>query len=692
MRYAQNNPTYGNSAMNLNLNTIATVFKSPLFWLGIGIRVALIHYTLNASSVNNWYAPFLENSLNHFSFDPWTNWISQGKTSTAFPYGYVMWLAFLPATIFTNLLGLTPNWGYILTLFIVDCALLAAFKLLINTRINFLLITYWLSPILLFGTYYLGLNDLIPVFFLTLSLYTLQQTKVGWSGALLLLAISAKLSMVLALPFYLIYFFHNKAIHQLLPQFAKFFLLVALIFLVPFVFSNGAIEMIRSNPEIPKLYQFSIALGSNISIYLTPLAYALAVYSAWSVKRMNFELFLATLGIAFLVVVLLAPSSAGWFIWSLPLLIYFQNIGGKKAFTICTLFAIIFVLSSLIATNSSLTNNFDARTISILHTFLVATGIILIALIWRKTIAENDYFKLSRKPFVIGISGDSGSGKDTLSIAIQSLFGNHSVTTLSGDDYHLWDRQKPLWEVMTHLNPIANDLESFSADLVTLSAEKPIHSRHYNHDTGKLTMGSILPSNDIIIASGLHTLHLPILRECLDLKIYLNIHEGLRQQFKINRDTLKRGYDAVRVLEAINKRASDSARFIQPQIEFADLVFSISPVNESEQLQQIRESNKIKLKLGVQSKISLNPYDLSRVLIGLCGLHVNENWNTSNRTVELMIEGEVSSEDLAMAAKSLCPKMTEFLDLNPKWENGTLGLMQLITLIHINMLLAKRTL
>ena len=34
------------------------------------------------------------------------------------------------------------------------------------------------------------------------------------------------------------------------------------------------------------------------------------------------------------------------------------------------------------------------------------------------------------------------------------------VVNLSGDDYHLWDRQKPIWQVMTHLNP-TNDLRDF---------------------------------------------------------------------------------------------------------------------------------------------------------------------------------------------------------------------------------------
>ncbi|NQW58789.1 MAG: hypothetical protein HQ456_08785 [Polynucleobacter sp.] len=327
---------------------------------------------------------------------------------------------------------------------------------------------------------------------------------------------------------------------------------------------------------------------------------------------------------------------------------------------------------------------------SLLHTFLVATGIILIALIWKKTIGENDYFKLSRKPFVIGISGDSGSGKDTLSNAISALFGKHSVVTLSGDDYHHWDRHKPLWQVMTHLNPMANDLESFSKDLINLAAGKSIRSRHYNHETGKLTTGGNLDSNDIIIASGLHTLHLPILREAIDLKIFLNIEENLRRRLKIERDVNERGYSEEKVLASIEKRAEDGKKFIYPQKEYADLCFSLKPINSSHLHDRSHQLRSVALKLSVESKIGLNQYDLTRVLVGVCGLHVDHQWNQSAQSIELSIEGDVSPADIEMASAMLCPRLKDFLDLSPIWENGPLGLMQLITLVHIDQLLARR--
>ena len=103
----------------------------------------------------------------------------------------------------------------------------------------------------------------------------------------------------------------------------------------------------------------------------------------------------------------------------------------------------------------------------------------------RQNISNDQFYRTTRKPVLIGIAGDSGSGKDTLVDSLVGLFGVESCAKVSGDDYHLWDRRKPMWQVFTHLNPLANDLSKFFADVNCLSNGQGIWSRHYNHDTGK---------------------------------------------------------------------------------------------------------------------------------------------------------------------------------------------------------------
>ena len=320
---------------------------------------------------------------------------------------------------------------------------------------------------------------------------------------------------------------------------------------------------------------------------------------------------------------------------------------------------------------------------------MVAIGLVLAIRIWREAISRNDFFRLSRKPFVIGIAGDSGSGKDTLANAISGLFGKHSVVNLSGDDYHLWDRQKPMWQVMTHLNPMANDLEGFCNDLVSLTDGNSIQSRNYDHSSGKMSRQFQLHSNDFIVASGLHALYFPILRECYNLKIFLDIDEGLRRYFKIKRDVHERGHSIENVLTSFEKREPDSERFIRPQSNYADLIFTLQPIHP-DMLEGLNDKRPLRLKLVVTTRHGFNELSLNRVLVGVCGLHVDLDVSNIGSEIKMTIEGETSAADVALAAQILCPGILEFLDIAPKWQDSLTGLMQLITLTHIDQAMTKR--
>mgnify|MGYP000729963791 FL=1 len=338
-------------------------------------------------------------------------------------------------------------------------------------------------------------------------------------------------------------------------------------------------------------------------LLVVPLIYFVMLYFAWRVRRLNFDLFQATIGMAFLLIVLMTPVSPGWFVWCLPFLALYQAMSGRVAVLLVGMFSVAYVLSTLLVTQVQFANGYELKlasafdasgllgnhVVSLLHTGMVAIGLVLAIRIWREAISRNDFFRLSRKPFVVGVAGDSGAGKDTFADAITGLFGGHSVVKLSGDDYHLWDRHKPMWQVMTHLNPMANDLEGFCNDLVLLTDGKSILSRHYDHQTGRMSKPFQIESNDFIIASGLHALYLPVLRECYNLKIYLDIDEGLRRHFKLKRDVQQRGHTVERVLGSFEKREPDSERFIRPQSNHADLILSLQPIH-SRMLEEDRRS------------------------------------------------------------------------------------------------------
>lgn len=677
-----------------------TLIRDPFFLIGIVVRLALIGLVLPAP-VSNWYVPFLGSSLGAPGFDPWGTWQQVGGAPEAFPYGYVMWFAFLPLTLLCKLVGLPLAFGYGLTLVVADFVILALLRRLLPNRDKALVLAYWLSPIVLVASYYLGFNDLVPVAFLSLALYLVRQTRFFGAGVACIAAVSAKFSMVLALPFFLIYLLHNRPVRRFLPAFLRGAGIAAAVLLVPFLLlSPTGVAMMFGNPEMAKVYRFTVQLGDSLAVYLVPLAYLIMLYATWRVRRINFDLFGTMLGMAFLLVVLMTPASPGWFIWALPLLVGYQLTSDRVAKVMVTLFSVLYAISSLMLAVPGtevwwvanvpvgLPGGYQQLN-SVVHTVMIAVGIVLAVRIWRESISRNDFFRLSRKPFVLGVAGDSGAGKDTFSDAIRDLFGSHSVATLSGDDYHLWDRQKPMWQVMTHLNPMANDLESFSSDLVSLTDGRTIQSRHYDHQTGRMSRPFTIRSNDIIIASGLHALYLPILRQCYNLSIYLDIDEDLRRYFKIERDVKKRGHTLERVLNSFEKREPDSQTFIRPQASYADLVLSLQPIHPR-MLDGTTHNGTLRYKLVVKSRHGMNELSLTRVLIGVCGLHVDMTTRRDFSEVELTIEGETTGEDIALAAKMVCPGIFGFLDIEPKWQDGALGLMQLITLSHIDQALTRR--
>ena len=82
--------------------------------------------------------------------------------------------------------------------------------------------------------------------------------------------------------------------------------------------------------------------------------------------------------------------------------------------------------------------------------------------------------------------------------------------------------------------------------------------------------------------------------------------------------------------------------------------------------------------------------DLVRALIGVCGLHVDIAQESTDGAIELTIDGDADSDDIALAARELLPQLNELLDISPDWQGGMTGLMQLIILSHITQALRAR--
>ncbi len=679
-----------------------SLVNNPYFYLGLIIKIFLF-VVLMPKALNNWYVPFMELTSSFVSFDPWSVWINNNGSMMAFPYGTSMWLYFFPFSFICKIFSIPVEIGYKFAILLADFLLLFTLSKIIGKKQKLIILLYWLSPIIFFSCYSLGLNDLIPILFLINAFYFLKKNKVVYSSAFLSFAISAKLSMIIALPFFILYFLKNKVISSLAKNFFIGLMIFSFLLAVPFIFSDHATNMLITNPEIKKIYNFKISIQDNNFVFLVPFIYIIMIYLIWRVRRLNYDLLVSIVGIALLLIVLMTPASPGWFVWTIPFLVIYQVMSDKTSILLSSIFSLFYLIINFLDISFFLVNNtefhvslipFNLLSLenflkSLLYTSFLTIGVILVSRNWRDAVSSNVFFKFSKKPFVIGVSGDSGSGKDTFSDSIINLFGSNSVLKLSGDDYHISDRQKPIWQVMTHLNPMTNNLELLYNNIIKITNGKSILSRSYNHNTGKMSKPFKVSQKDFIIVSGLHSLYLPILVSCYDLKIFLKMDEKLRRVLKIKRDVFERGHKLENVIKSLKKREKDSEKFIKPQQDKADLIFSILPIHPS--MVNIKNNKEdIKLKLVVTTRNWFNELSLHRVLVGICGLHVDIYSNKENSNIQITIEGDASSADFELASKILCPNVIEFLNIPTKWNDGVNGLMQLITLSHISQNLTKR--
>lgn len=184
----------------------------------------------------------------------------------------------------------------------------------------------------------------------------------------------------------------------------------------------------------------------------------------------------------------------------------------------------------------------------------------------------------SGKVFIVGIAGDSGSGKTTFANAIRNLLGEELVSTISLDDYHVYDRETR-WKLnITPLNPNATNLKLVETHLMLIKKGEVIRKPTYNHATGEFGDWEDFTPTPVVIVEGLHTLYDGI-RDNLDFKIFVDPARYIKRRWKIKRDVEERGYDREKVIEEIIRRESDYKRYIDFQKIYADVVIKIMPTS-----------------------------------------------------------------------------------------------------------------
>jgi phosphoribulokinase len=187
------------------------------------------------------------------------------------------------------------------------------------------------------------------------------------------------------------------------------------------------------------------------------------------------------------------------------------------------------------------------------------------------------------RPVMLGIVGDSGSGKTTITRGLVRVIGEDQVTHFCTDDYHRYDRRQRTERNITPLHPDCNHLDILAQHLTHLRNGEPIMKPVYHHTDGTFGPPDYFEPGSFVVCEGLLGFHNQELCDSFDVRVYLDPPENLRRHWKVQRDCSRRGYTTDQVLTELDRREADSARWIRPQRQNADIIVAFQPGTTEDQ-------------------------------------------------------------------------------------------------------------
>ena len=187
------------------------------------------------------------------------------------------------------------------------------------------------------------------------------------------------------------------------------------------------------------------------------------------------------------------------------------------------------------------------------------------------------------RPIILGVVGDSATGKTTITRGLVRMLGESNVTHVAADDYHRYDRRQRAEHGITPLHPDCNYIDIMERHFAELRAGNAILKPVYQHKDGTFGPPVYTKPMQFTVIEGLLCYHTPELRDCFDVRVFLAPPEELRRRWKVQRDCSRRGYTTDQVLEELDRREADSELYIRPQQRWADLVVSFKPGRRGDQ-------------------------------------------------------------------------------------------------------------
>ncbi|KPD03885.1 phosphoribulokinase [Moellerella wisconsensis] len=209
---------------------------------------------------------------------------------------------------------------------------------------------------------------------------------------------------------------------------------------------------------------------------------------------------------------------------------------------------------------------------------------------------------MSQKHPIIAVTGSSGAGTTSTSVAFRKIFNqlNISAASIEGDSFHHYTRPEMDMAIrkareqgrhISYFGPEANDFSLLEQTLVDYAKTGTGRSRKYLHtydeavpyglQPGIFTPWEPLPDNtDILFYEGLHGgIVTPEhnVAQHVDLLVGVVPIVNLEWIQKLIRDTTERGHSREAVMDSVVRSMGDYINFITPQFSRTHINFQRVP-------------------------------------------------------------------------------------------------------------------
>jgi uridine kinase len=182
------------------------------------------------------------------------------------------------------------------------------------------------------------------------------------------------------------------------------------------------------------------------------------------------------------------------------------------------------------------------------------------------------------RPFVIGVTGGSGSGKTTFIQMLEERFGKEELCVFCQDNYYkpraeqLWDQN----EVQNFDLPDSFRRKEFYDDVRRLLRWEAVEVEEYTFNNSKKQPQKLkFEPAPIVVLEGIFVFYYEEIYELIDLRLFIDVDEHLKVIRRIRRDAEERNYPLDDVLYRYQHHVFPTfEKYIQPFRDKADMVIN----------------------------------------------------------------------------------------------------------------------